>query len=125
MSNTIPVQLVELQNEVIDGMVSYMEGDEDDDEDFDPGYTKEAVEHCDQILKKYLEAISSSNGDSANIMATAKSTVLALNALNEKNGHNLIETDQREGICELIITAANLAGLKPEIDDITEEWREW
>ena len=36
-----------------------------------------------------------------------------------------IETDQREQLCALIITAANRAGLVSGVYDITEEWREW
>jgi hypothetical protein len=37
----------------------------------------------------------------------------------------LIETDQREQLCELIIAAAQRAGLVSDVYDITEEWREW
>ncbi len=126
MSNSIPEELTEMKAEIIDGMISYMESDEDDDGDFDPGYSKDAVEECASILHKYLEELTSPDlaADSAKIMAAVKGTVLALNALNEKCGGNLIETDQREGICELIIRAAAAAGL-PSEEDITEEWREW
>ncbi len=127
MSNTIAAELTEMKAEIIDGMISYMEPDEDDDEDFDPGYSKDAVEECASILGTYLNDLASPDlgADSAKIMAAVKGAVLALNALNEKCGGSLIETDQREGICELIIRAAAVAGLQSEEEDITEEWREW
>ena len=57
-------------------------------------------------------------------MATVKDTILALNALNETCEHSLIETDQREEICDLIIKAALSVGVGNG-DDITEEWRDW
>ncbi len=58
------------------------------------------------------------------ILAAAKQAVLNLNALNKECGGRLIETDQREDLCELILVAAKLAGLESD-EDITEEWREW
>ena len=58
------------------------------------------------------------------IRDAVKQAVLALNALNKRCNGNLIETDQREDICELILVAAAQAGLHTD-EDITEEWREW
>ncbi len=53
-----------------------------------------------------------------------RQVVLDLNGLNEESGGGLIETDQREGLCQLILVAALHAGLKTD-EDVTEEWREW
>lgn len=50
--------------------------------------------------------------------------VLKLNKLKEKCGGSIIETDQREDLCQIILVAARRAGLKTE-EDMTEEGREW
>ena len=49
----------------------------------------------------------------------------ALNSLNARCGGTLIETDQREDICEFIIRAGCLAGFNGEGEDGTEAWRDW
>jgi hypothetical protein len=125
MPEEIPEGFIELKGEVIDGMLDYMEPD--GDEDFDPGYTKEDVETCAAILQQYLVAMFSaaSNGDSERIIVAVKTAVVSLNKLNEKCGHSLIETDQREQICQLIISSAVQAGLEAADYDITAQWREW
>lgn len=51
--------------------------------------------------------------------------MLALNDLNEELDYALIETVEREAICELIQTAAVDCGLQDVPDDVTEDWREW
>lgn len=54
--------------------------------------------------------------------------VIDLNALNEK-GQNLIETDEREDLCELINSITVAAGLEPAQygggEGPASEWREW
>ena len=59
------------------------------------------------------------------VITTPKATVLKLNDLNERAGEDLIETDQREDICEYITKADALLGFNTEDEDVTEEWREW
>ena len=54
-----------------------------------------------------------------------KELVLALNDLNEGADHCLLETDEREAICELIQCSAEECGLIDPESDVTEEWREW
>ncbi len=49
-------------------------------------------------------------------------TIEQLNALNESCDGCLIETDQREELCLLILAAAKDAGLESD-DDVTEQWR--
>ena len=49
--------------------------------------------------------------------------MLALNDLNEELDYALIETVEREAICELIQTAAVDCGLQDVPDDVTEDWR--
>jgi hypothetical protein len=123
MSN-IPDELLELKSDILDGMISYIEVDDDK---FDSVYSREDVDKCDAILIKYMTAVLTPAiyGDNEKIMAAVEDAVLCLNALNENCEHSLIETDQREGICEFIISVAAKAGLESEEYDITEEWREW
>lgn len=48
-----------------------------------------------------------------------------LSHFNKQCGEVLIETSQREDICEIIIMASHLKGYNDMSEDITEEWREW
>jgi hypothetical protein len=117
--------LIELKSDIIDGMTSYMKVK---DGKFDAGYTKEDIDKCDAILIKYMSSVlmPAIYGDTEKITTVVKEAVFSLNALNENCNYSLIETDEREGICEFIISAATKAGLEFEkYDDITEEWREW
>lgn len=125
MPGRIPDEFIELKGEIVDGMLAYME--RDDEDDFDPGYTRQDVDKCAAILQDYLSTVlrPSAHGDAEQIMAAVKAVVIALNDLNEDCDHGLIETDQREQLCELIINAAGQAGLEASGEDITEEWREW
>ena len=47
-----------------------------------------------------------------------------LNEFNEKHDYSIIETDQREGIGDLIDHVIQQSG-HSVTEDITEEWREW
>lgn len=76
------------------------------------------------LISDYLQAVENANSkDEA--MIIVKKTVLALNDLNEKCEYELIATDQREDIAEIIILAGKLKGFNSRDEDITEEWREW
>lgn len=124
MNVQIPAELREIKERLLDGMLSYMEREEGED-DFDD-YSEEDVEKCASILERYLYSVlaPSMHGKIEEILAAVKAAVLELNNLNEQCEHSLIETDQREDICELIIQAASLAGLEGD-SDVTEEWRDW
>ena len=58
------------------------------------------------------------------ILKRTKELVLKLNVLNEKCEYAIIETEQREDICELISMVINSTGHNLN-EDITHEWREW
>lgn len=132
MSIPIDKALLEQKQQVIEGMLGYMnygaaenENDEDYDPDFDAGYTRKHIDKCDAILSEFLASVEAHSGAEASvIMKDVKTVVLALNALNQKCDRPIIETDQREDICALIDDALKQAGLAPEAD-VTEEWREW
>jgi hypothetical protein len=87
-------------------------------------YTKSDVEKCMSLIDNFLNEMSKSDSKEVGILS-AKKVVLALNKLNEKCEHELIETEQREQIADIIILAGHLKGYNGRNEDITEEWREW
>ena len=126
--------IIRLRKAALDGMVSYMkygaaesEADPDFDEDFDAGYSQADIDWCTKIVDELLailEGVPEADKNGA-ILRTVKAAVVKLNKLNDRCDGSLIETDQREQLCELIIAAAQRAGLVSDVYDITEEWREW
>lgn len=92
--------------------------------DSDASYTEEDVEECLDIIDEHLDALENTKSK-AEAKKLVEKTVLELNDLNDDCDGELIETDQRESLCEILITAGFLMGYNDEDDDITEEWREW
>jgi hypothetical protein len=126
--------ILKLRNAAIEGMASYMkygaaesEDDPDFDEDFDAGYTQADIDECARIVDELLASLEDVPETKKNeaIRKAVKTAVIKLNTLNDRCDGSLIETDQREQLCELILAAAQRAGLASDVYDITEEWREW
>lgn len=90
----------------------------------DVSYTEEDVDECIEILNDHLDDLEKVKSKSE-AMKLVEKTVLDLNDLNADCDGELIETDQRENICEVIIQSGFLMGYNAEDDDVTEEWREW
>jgi hypothetical protein len=91
----------------------------------DPGYTGADVGECGRILDAYLASIAdAARGDREAVLAGVQAAVLALNDLNARCNDALIETDQREQLCELIARGAATAGVGAG-EDLTEAWRAW
>lgn len=112
-------------DDILRSMIDYMNfEDEDDEDDFDCGYTQEEIDRCAEILDAYIDQLETCKNDEKAIMKCVKNVILQLNTLNEACS-SLIETDQREYLCSFIEEAAVVAGLPQPDDDITEEWREW
>lgn len=100
---------------------------------------KEFLKYCDgnyliwdvwkveKILNKYYKEMAlCSKNPKGSFTEIVKTAVLALNDLNEKCDFSLIETDQREDICEFIIKTAYFFNfIQNENEDITGEWRDW
>ena len=124
MLENIPEEFVVLKGQILDGMVDCLElgGDESHAD-----YSAEDVDKCATIIEKFIDDVLSPAvyGNSKKIMRVVQSVVVALNELNQACDHSLIEEDQRELICELINALAVHAGLKIEVHDVTDEWREW
>jgi len=127
-------EIIELKQELFDGMIDYMKYggavDENDPEygpEFDAGYTQKHIDRLSEIIDDFLASLEKTPEAQKNeyIMDAVKKTILRLNELNEEVDGSLIETDQREYLCKLIDLAARHAGLESSVDDITYEWREW
>jgi hypothetical protein len=124
MAPDVLEDLNELKNDLLDDMRAYMEDVQADGDD--PGYDDADIAECDAILAGFIARASQlEEGDRAGVMSAVKETVLALNALSERC-ESLIETDQREDICELIDRAGAALGVgSGEGEDLAGEWREW
>lgn len=127
-------ELHALKKKTIDEMIHYMRyggADDENDPDYDPsfnaGYTHTHVDRCSMIIDELFAALGKVAGHDRNkaILQAAESAVTALNELNRDCGESLIETVERENLCELINRAAREAGLQQTHDDITFDWRDW
>lgn len=124
---------VELKHEILDGMRSFMEDVAQDGAD--AGYGAAEIDECERILEGFLASLRNAVGDGERVpsraildraaRAAVEHTVRALNALNARCRYNLIETDQREGLCDLIRSALAEIGALRGVEDPTEPWREW
>lgn len=109
----------------IDNSISKVKNSmEDYMKDANGSYSQKDIDECVALLSDYAINIFKTHSKSE-AMSIVKSTVLKLNALNEKCDLSLIETNEREQIAGIIILAGNKKGYNSIDDDITEEWREW
>ncbi len=110
----------QLQETVIVPMTEYMQ-------DCDNcAFSQKDVETCESLILNYLVVLADMKEPSdQEIMEHVKTLVLALNDLNEKTDYSMLETDEREAICDIIQNSAVECGLSDPEDDVTEEWREW
>ena len=90
----------------------------------DVEYSERHISKCMDILVSHFSGVSNAL-DRVAALECVKMTVLKLNELNEGVDHGLIETVEREQICEFIIKTGANFGFNGEDEDITEEWREW
>ena len=99
------------------GMIEYIEPGETE-------YSAKDVEKCINLIENFLTQIELTETKDSGMKLVEK-VILKLNKLNEECEFELIETDQREQIADIIILAGNLKGYNERNEDITEEWREW
>lgn len=115
-------QVNELEAQLLEGMRFFREAVAADG--VEPDYSEADIGQCGAILDAYLAKVRTAReGDVAFVMAAVEEAVVALNELSERC-ESLIETEQREQICELIRHSAAAVGVG-DGEDLTEEWREW
>lgn len=108
---------------LLDSMQGYLQSFEDDGRE--APYGAADIARCAAILDAFVARVGAAGGNAEHIMAAVRDTVLSLNDLSEE-ADSLIETDQREDLCEFIGLAARACGLEVVAGaDITEAWREW
>lgn len=116
-------EIDDLKLDLLEGMREYRESIIADGEQAD--YSDADVNKCGTILDNLLAQLQATTyGDKNAVKRIIEQAVLALNYLNNNCSQSLIETDQREQICEVIMQAAAAAGVG-DGEDLTEEWREW
>jgi len=125
LKNNIPGEFLEMKGRIIDGLSDNLESKQD--EEVDVAYTRQDIDRCDAILMTYLASVFEPgvHADTKELMAAVEAAVLAINELNDDCDQSLVDTEQRDGLCDLICSAASQAGLAATGFDITEEWREW
>lgn len=101
-----------------------------DDPWYDPkadvGYQQAHVDQLDTVLTHFLQTLHSlpQPGVEDDIMAAVQTAVLGINALNNSVQGCMIETGEREMLCDFFSLAVNEAGLECD-EEVTDEWRDW
>jgi hypothetical protein len=114
-----------VRKRLLDTMFSYMKASEDPGYGYACGYQLTHIDRCAAIIDDYIEELSGRRKrKQEEILNVVKKVVVKLNRLNVSCGRALIETDQRENLCRLILMVAQKAGLDTE-EDVTERWRGW
>ena len=105
--------------------MSYMKASEDPGYGYTCGYRLKDIDRCAKIIDAFHNELSAKPKPAPDrVSEVVKQVVVKLNMLNAACGGALIETDQREKLCQLINVVARNAGSKVT-EDITEPWREW
>ena len=118
-------QLTQAIDALADGMAGYIAIYKEDNGEEPYGAIDVSV--CKATLTDYLQAVMDCGQSDARIIKQVEATVKELNILNEKCDYSLIETGEREEICDIIINGARLAGYSfpGGHEDVTEQWRDW
>ncbi len=117
MASIKNTEIQEIYTRLKQNMIDFIEPGE-------TAYTEKDVEKCMNIIDDYIINIEKADSKK-DAMFIVEKTVILLNEINEKCEYELIETEQREDIAEIIILSGSLKGFNTRDDDITEEWREW
>ena len=96
---------------------------EDDDE---PAYLPQHVEECDQLLTCFINEVANNSKRSEFFWVSQQieQLIKQLNELNFKLDHQLIESDQRDDICDLITLVVKDAGHAFN-EDLSERLNIW
>jgi hypothetical protein len=94
-------------------------------------YTKENCDKVEAVLDNLIASLSQlgENGATDRKVEMFRIAVQSLNILNNDNDGSLIETEEREELCELFDEITLAVGLDPdnfgEGEGIASEWRDW
>lgn len=119
-----PTTLGEWRSLIIQQMTDYLKESQTTD------YSQKHLVECAALLDRFIAEVTRADkkGETEHILETSKTLVLALNALNAQCNHGMIETSEREMLCEMIFFGARQGGYSGVVDfqhDFTEPWREW
>lgn len=102
-------------------------------ESYDDGLTQYTEENCNETKKVFDDLINSlvkigENANEKDKVQLFKNAILRTNELNDEI-EGLIETGEREDLCELTDKIAIACGLDPQKygdgEGLASEWREW
>jgi len=94
-------------------------------------YTPENCAMAQQIFDDLIDKLIDAGEGAAKTEKEKlfEQAIISLNNLNDETGGDLIETGEREELCELIDNICINAGLNPEDyadgQGISDEWRDW
>ena len=94
-------------------------------------YTSENCDKAQAIFDTLIDKLGElgENGTKSDKEKMFAIAIIALNDLNDETDGALIETGEREDLCELIDEITIKAGLNPEDyavgDGMADEWRDW
>ena len=92
------------------------------------------TEHLLRVFASSIEGCSTLTNDYPKVMKTIEALVVALNKVNEDFDHKVIETGEREELCDFVdqvliakgIDIEDLAAFHGcEANALTDEWRDW
>jgi hypothetical protein len=99
-------------------LLDFIEGDNE------PDYTPEDVTACITNLLEFMSSMELEEQTVDSAKQHIKTLVLSLNTLNESCDDCLIDTNQREDICQFIEKVVSSANIDIS-SDVTKEWRMW
>jgi hypothetical protein len=100
-------------------------------------FPDEFIERTDALLKEFISSIStfsSTEADYSRVMAAIQLLVIELNKINDDFDGSVIETGEREELCEFIDNVIIERGIDIEAlaasqdcdrNELTDEWRDW
>lgn len=120
--------ITKANEDILYWMLDYIDEGEDDYDERgeEPPYKKADVDEFESIIDNFITTVASSREKSNFqwVKNEVKDLVITLNSFNCRYNQQMIETGQREGICDLIDLVIKEAGHSVK-QDITLEWRDW
>ena len=136
---TVPLVTQKWRQQKLDEQRAYEAGEITADECYmEQLFPDEFIDRTEPVLKKFaaeIEVLAKQNTDNLDaVLDATKNLVLALNQINVDFDHAVIETDEREQLCQYIDDVIDSSGIgvkrlaehmNCDRHEITDEWREW